>query len=391
MTLVRDSQAAKAIHALVIGVGEYPWLVGGGKSPLFPQHSGMGQLTSAPMSARAFCNWLMKDCVNPELADKTIDLLLSDAESSTFTDSAGVTHEIERATMENVKQAVLRWCKRGGADSLLIFYFCGHGLGKGKQTVLLTENFGSQPDTLSLTFAIDFDQLYLGLDQAKPRRQCFFIDACRVGTPFALNTLNYYGDPIYPPQAKVAKQPRSAPVFYSSVPGATAYGRKGEPSFFTAAMLAAFRGAGADDVSGSWRVDTDILQRGILSHLKRTVARTVAQSQLSLADGIADPFTLHQLGARPVVPVEVTCKPDIHNAAASLSVLDTAAGGTGGAGAPGPTTPLLYPPPAEGPWNLDLPFGEHLFEVKLPTPAASPPGVTQLIRPPSRRVEVQVI
>jgi hypothetical protein len=378
MTLVRDDPGLPAAHALVIGIGEYPWLAGG-TQPLFASHGGMGQLTSAPASARRFCRWFLDECALPGVGNKTLDLLLSDPAGTDFVDAGGNAHAVDRATMANIRAAVLRWSGRADPGSVLFFFYCGHGLGKGKQTVLLAEDFGSLAGSLSLTLAVDFDQLYLGLDQSAARRQCYFVDACRVGTPFALNTLAYFGDPIVPPQARVAPQPRSAPVFYSAVPGAAAYGRAGQPSFFTDALLHAFAGAGADDVSGNWRVDTDSLHRGIFPHLRRAVARTAAQGQLSLVDGLANPFTLHELPARPLVPVEVTCAPAVHNATATLSVTD-------------PTTPppVLYPGPQQGWWDLELPFGDYRFDVTMPAPAASPPTVTRLVRPPYQRLEVPV-
>jgi hypothetical protein len=379
MTLVVNSPNPKAIHAVVIGVGEYPWLIGGNQ-PTFAKAAGMGQLTSAPASAREFARWFLADLSHPELSDRTLDLLLSDAQGDTFTDAGGVAHQIERATMANVKKAVLAWAARGNADpdSILLFYFCGHGLGKGKQTVLLMEDFGSLNDTQSLQLAVDFDQMYWGADQCAARRQCFFVDACRVGTPFALNTLNYFGDPILIPSANALDPPRSAPVFYAAVPGTSAYGRSGQASFYTQSLLKSFAGSGADDTTGVWRVATDGINSGILPHLRRAVSNTAAQGQLSQADALTLPFVLHELSMPPVVPVEVTCAPSTYNATAQLSV--------SGAGAP-----LMLPSVAEGTWGLELTLGTYQFAVTLPPPAAAPPPEEREIRPPFRRFEVPVL
>jgi hypothetical protein len=330
------------------------------------------------VSARAFATWFRKDFSHPDIADRTLDLLLSDAGGDTF-DAGNGPVPVERATKANVEQAIHRWVARGDEDedSLLVFFFCGHGLGKGKQTVLLLEDFGSLPGTQSLTRAIDFDGFVLGMDQCAARRQCFFIDACRVGTPFALNTLDYFGDPVMIPGARVINRTRSAPVFYSAVPGTAAYGRAGQPSFFTAALLNAFKGAGADDATGSWRVETEVLHRGIRVHLQRAVAGTGAGNQLTLTDGMADSFTLHQLMGDPIVPVEVTCVPGSHNATAQLSV-------SGGAG------PLQVPAVPSGSWQLDLALGTYSFEVVLPPPAPAPEPVERRIAPHFRFVEVEV-
>ncbi|HUF50128.1 MAG TPA: caspase family protein [Longimicrobiales bacterium] len=377
MTLICDTTNARSAHALVIGIGAYPWLIGGDQ-PTFAQHGGMDQLTSAPASARAFASWFLTEFSHPELTDRTLDLLLADAAADTFDGGNGPV-QVERATMANVRQAVHRWVARGDADedSLLLFFFCGHGLGKGKQTVLLMEDFGSLPGPQSLTVAMDFDGFLMGMDQCAARRQCYFVDACRVGTPFALNTLNYFGDPVMVPAAKISNRVRSAPVFYSAVPGTAAYGRKEQPSFFTASLLNAFKGAGADDNTGTWRVETDILHRGIRVHLKRAVGNTAASGQLSLTDGLADSFALHELKVDPVVPVEVTCNPDMYNSTAQLSV-------SGGA------APLQLPAVPTGSWQLDLALGTYRFEVALPAPAGAVAPIDRPVRPPQQRIEVHV-
>jgi len=334
----------------------------------------MGQLSSAPLSAREFARWFLEDYDNPAYPRASLDLLLSDASGNQFENQT-----IGRALFKEIETAVLDWYQRGegSPDNLLILFYCGHGLGKGKQTILLAEDFGSLPDTLSLKRAIDFDQFHLGMDQCAARQQCFFVDACRVGTPFALNTLTYFGDPLIPPGAKVAPTPRSAPVFYSAVPGSTAYGRPGKTSFFTEALLNAFRGAGADDATGKWIVSTAALHHGIHVHLQRSVARTAAKGQLSLADGISAPFDLHRLSGDPVVPVEVTCSPDSHNSRGALRV-----SGNGS---------LLTPAaPAQGPWDLDLSYGRYRFELGLPAPAGPLNPVDREVRPPYRRVEFLV-
>jgi hypothetical protein len=377
MTLIKASTIDRAAHALVIGVGEYPWLLGG-TQPTFASHGGMDQLTSAPASARAFASWFLDELSHPQLAERSLELLLSDANDDTFDGGAGAV-QVERATMANVKAAIHRWVARGDADqdSLLVFYFCGHGLGKGKQTVLLMEDFGSLPGTNSLSLAIDFDAFLLGMDQCAARQQCYLIDACRVGTPFALNTLSYFGDPVMIPAAKVSNRARSAPVFYSAVPGAAAYGRTSRPSFFTAALLDAFKGAGADDPTGTWHVETDGLHRGIRVHLRRAVAGTSAGAQLALADGLADSFLLHELKNDPIVPVEVTCNPDVHNTMASLNV----------SGGPAPLNIASVP---SGSWQLDLALGTYRFEVAVPPPAVPPTPVDRRVRPPWQRIEVPV-
>src|SRR5947199_9944041 len=79
MTLLLDKSSKPGTHAVVIGIGRYPWLVGGKAKPRFAQNDGMAQLTSPPASARAFATWLLETYENPEAPLVSLDLLLSDA------------------------------------------------------------------------------------------------------------------------------------------------------------------------------------------------------------------------------------------------------------------------------------------------------------------------
>lgn len=84
MSLLLDKTKKPGTHAIVVGIGRYPWLEGGGK-PTFNKSEGMEQLTSPPASAREFANWLLDTYDNPEAPLASVDLLLSDAKSQQFT------------------------------------------------------------------------------------------------------------------------------------------------------------------------------------------------------------------------------------------------------------------------------------------------------------------
>ena len=66
-----------AVHGLVIGIGDYPHLLGG-SGPLTPSHDGMQQLSSPPVSARAVADWLIADFRHPERVVGSVALLLSE-------------------------------------------------------------------------------------------------------------------------------------------------------------------------------------------------------------------------------------------------------------------------------------------------------------------------
>src|SRR5687767_132933 len=118
MTYWKLGAGATGAHALVIGVGDYPALVGGA-SPLYPQHGGMGQLTSAPVSAIAFADWLTAgpptgyDSSQAPLL--SLELLISAATPQVYQPWQGGLHHqkaVDRADFVNIQRAIQDWFAR---------------------------------------------------------------------------------------------------------------------------------------------------------------------------------------------------------------------------------------------------------------------------------------
>lgn len=72
-----------ATHAIVIGVGAYPHLIGGA-GPLTNRNEGMAQLSSPPLSARALAEWLIESLHDPSKPLATVALLLSESDPRPF-------------------------------------------------------------------------------------------------------------------------------------------------------------------------------------------------------------------------------------------------------------------------------------------------------------------
>src|SRR5450830_1169609 len=224
MTQLVQQPRARGTHALVIGVGDYPWLQGGSQQPVFPRNEGMGQLSSPPLSARAFAEWLMSPdgFRNTDRPLASLDLLISDPTTTQFTPPGGTSMQIQRANFVEIQAAVLNWFARGDhTDDQLIFYFCGHGISTGLMTTLLPEDYGrlQLPPQASLSLAIDFDSLYQGMDSCRARRQLFFIDACRVASGALIKSQGNRGVAIVPGQAQLTTPARDAPIYYATMPG----------------------------------------------------------------------------------------------------------------------------------------------------------------------------
>jgi hypothetical protein len=378
MTLLLDKSSKPGTHAIVIGIGRYPWLVGGKGKPRFAENDGMTQLTSPPASARAFATWLLETYDNPAVPLASVDLLLSDAKSDKFKGPKG-TVAIESAVFVNVSAGIKNWAKRSTKEGdLLVFFFSGHGISAALQTTLLCEDYGSD-DLSPLSFAIDFTKLHIGLDRRPARRQCFFVDACRVATSNILETFNYYGQPIIDPSGQQNAKPRQAPVFHSTLAGQLAYGRKNKPSYFTEAVLRGLQGPASDnnDDGLTWWVQTDALLRALPQLLQRVVKDPSDILQQAPGSDISN-FALHRLKQRPTaIPVDVSCTPGDRTEKAVLSW--TSGGKSKKRNVPSPK-----------PWQLDLDEGRYTFRAKVTSPKAEGEVADEAIRPPYRNIRVKI-
>lgn len=147
--LVHETEArGPCTDALVIGVGTYPHLIGGGERTT-PDHEGMQQLSSPPVSARRIAQWLVERHYYPPKPLRTVSLLVSERAEASFTNQQTLQrHPVALATADNVVAAIKRWKARGDErpENRLLFYFCGHGIARGPEMALLLRDFGADAD-----------------------------------------------------------------------------------------------------------------------------------------------------------------------------------------------------------------------------------------------------
>lgn len=320
-------------HAIVIGVGDYPFLKGG-TGPTHPRAEGMGQLTTSTASARAIVKWLCDaehGYYNPERPLGSVRVLLSepsprtlkDAKGEDMRDPTGAPFLAPRADLQNVVDAVGAWYQSLDQDEreLGVFFFAGHGVMAGQDQALLPSDFGSQRFS-PYAGSISFNQMYAGAAQAKSREQCYFIDACRTNSRglAAADT----GHPIIEstPEGVAAQQrPRAAPVFNATLVGESAYGPSGQPSFFATALLEALKGAGADNLDDEtvWRCETHLLNRAMGFLIAQLCERyNVEARQIAEAYAMSSLY-LHTLRADPVIPIAVRFDPAQFTARTEIS------------------------------------------------------------------------
>src|SRR5262249_28955060 len=98
-------------------------------------------------------------------------------------------------------------------------------------------------------------------------------------------------------------------LYYATGATSRAFGRGGQPSRFTQALLRAFRGAGSDEYNGAWRVDTSALTRGIKALLDLENRLPNMPQQTARFGGNTSGILLHELTGPPEIPVLIGCDP----------------------------------------------------------------------------------
>lgn len=375
--LIHESAAPNAAaHALVIGVGHYPHLLGGG-AQLYGEHSGMRQLSSPPLSALAFARWLTSSFNDPQRPLASVSLLAGAKEAVEFEHPVtGVKTELLRPTFANVEQAIRDWKARGDTnpEHLMLFYFCGHGIANEPDLALIMEDFGSDPDS-ALDYALDFRRFRLGMERCKARQQVFFIDACRAADANIIDASGYSGRPVFTPTTRRDRDlpVRQAPAFYATFAGEKAQAQTDKVSLFTEALLAALGGGGADDTNGEWWVDTSQLQKSMQFMMRRAHATGYPIAQINPVDDMSE-FRIHKLAGEPTVPVCIGCRPIEDNAIATLAW--QCAGKSEERG------------PDAGDWDTSLPLGEYEFRAQR-NGADAPKIIKRNVRPPYRLVHME--
>jgi hypothetical protein len=370
----QTNSACPATHAIVIGVGDYPYLLGGSKT-LSPHNDGMGQLSSPPISARAFAEWLINSYWNSGKPLGSVALLLSEEPAGDFVNpKTGARVTPERASYANVASAIWDWAKRSAEnrDNLLIFYYCGHGVAQGSDISLLLSEYGNGGGP-PLEEALDFRKFRLSMSRNLPGQQLYFVDACRASSDTLIGAFNYAGRV---PVTNDGQVPAEAPVFYATLAGEDAFGKKDEISFFTNALLKGLDGMGSDNPEGEWLVTTTRLKEAIDYEMKRAFEAGAKRKQVPPTDELTT-FPIHHLKADPEVPVIVTCAPDSHNVSAEF-VCEYRG------------VERDRRPPLAGSWPLTLPAGQYEFRAELPCCLHEPKEKPVYVRPIYRKVVIEV-
>lgn len=313
-----------ATHVMVIGVGSYAHL-NGGSGPPAAENWNLKQLSSAPLSAQHFIQWLVKDYRNSEAPLASIEHLISSPHQ--VADAAGTLHASQEPTMANLYTAYKDWKRRAGShpDNIAIFYFCGHGLYNNNGTALLAADF-ADPDVDRIALnAVHVEGTVNGMLSCAARRQCFFIDSCRTVKTSWQEMMDSPGQPLGTAGVRNLSAAQQ-PIFYATGPTQVALAPAGKVSLFTKSLVEALQSLAAvnpdgDFINGKWVVDTSRIEEGVNTAIKMDLTnRPWLEGPECYFGGSGKHFNLHDLPARPAVPVIMGWDPSALNQRASFEI-----------------------------------------------------------------------
>lgn len=322
-------------HAIVIGVGEYAHLAGGGLFKNAPATflAGLGQLTCSVESAQAIVDWLVSKHSNNNAPLGSVELVLS---PGTYTPSGsaapklgvalGDSITIEPATLASCQAAFGRWYARCNShqDNIALFFFIGHGIENEAQFLLL-EDFGENQAN-AFEHSVNFAATYVHMGECLAKTQCFFVDACRE-RPFELMTITpkgtIPGSVLKGPMGGSLRE-RDAPIYRAAAEGKQAFGVANQPTFFTLQLLRCLNGLGASRKIGNlWNINTNSLRTAL--NATRQFLHEQGNTQVSLSFGGESNFLtdLHFVSQSEVrVLTKVSCQPEDALAHADLFLED---------------------------------------------------------------------
>ena len=254
-------------------------------------------------------------------------------------------------------------------ENLVLFFFCGHGVAGGLiNMTLLLSDYGALKN-MPMDGAVDFAALQRGMSQCKASFQCFFVDACRTVTAIATDTTAKGQKIIQDKNDRPWPSGWNYAIFYSTLAGEQAYGRKNKPSFYTEELLRGLNGTGSDNRGGDgkWRVSTGglsiALHWGLSLRGKKIQSPTFDKAQ----------FEFHELRNEPVVPVMVYCDSDSDTALAKFTCLQN--GNT-----------LFSREPEPDMWEEEIPHGNYDFHAETDTREGD--RKDQTVIPPYKNVRI---
>jgi hypothetical protein len=297
-----DPSVKRGVHALVVGISDYPFLAGG--THAVPKPMGMGQLVLSAATAAQIFAWLR---TSGRLAGRPVAscrLLLAPGQSA----PAGAPSEsefvegltdgwFESPDFGPISAAVVEWANEfyqaaahESAQNAAFFFFSGHGLQVLSQPSLLARDILDPGSVLGPKNAVAYRSILDSLPTYGLGDGLFLFDCCRNG-PEAAQKFNMVGRPVLEPLPSEATAPRSMKYLAATEGEGRAYQDPDSPrraTLFGQAVLEALEGVEPgyrpyDLESTPWR----LMFEGLESYARGRVTELLIQRQANKTQKVA--------------------------------------------------------------------------------------------------------
>jgi Caspase domain len=306
------------MHVILIGVSDYSFL----SEPDQPAGEGMKALQKLESSALSV--WRVAEQLRAIDKEKrflrplkTIRLLMAPSKIENAAEPKLAKAKREKPTFEGIKMALKAWRDdvAQGREEQAVFLFSGHGIRRLVQdTILLASDFLEDED-MELEKAFTIANIVNGMMPTANfmeigREQVYLIDACRdkldhLDIMENTNTSSIFGLRLN----NDLVDDRAAPIIFATVPGGSAAGSSGEPTFFTQSLLWALEnGTGEQqEIDG---VDGEIWPVSIDSLFDAMVRKRIVPDGALIKSGMAKNFNAGFRRDAPTCPMAIKLKPE---------------------------------------------------------------------------------
>ena len=364
LTFDRQTENRPGLHALVVGVSEYPNLPGHGELST-DRSFGMHPLTASARSAFKLFQFLKDNADSFSVPLATCQLLVSPTVSEREREpqlAALITEEkAVSVELDAFLEAASAWRDRVASNSknAAMFYFSGHGIRRtADDAVLLLNNFGQQHGG-ALKNTVDVASIVNGMSPTSTRpsmakTQLYFVDACRNSPRQIKNFNQMQTTDVFDPEL-ADDDNRNKPIYWATVDGQKAYAVKFDQTVFSKALIKSFENAAdLDEDEGCWSVTVQRLSAGLGYYLQKILKSKRGKQSVRLG-GESFEAPVRILASSPKTDVVLELKPAEFSKHAVVSV-SPAVGGKPQQ-LPSPVTPH--------PFEFEVDAGTHKVGVDL--------------------------
>jgi hypothetical protein len=308
------------VHALIIGVSDYPHLEGGSGSQA-ALTGGMPQLEVSAVTAARVFQWLRNRGAAGGAPLASCRLLLGPRSSEQNDVDVLSSGWYANTTFRSIRDATERWgdalAAGAGSDepNVALFFFSGHGVEHLASPALLAQDVLDPNSERGPYNAVAFNSLWQSVKTFGVDRAFFFVDACR-NAPDVARLLNIVGQSVLEPKSYGGRAPEAVAWLQATRVGDFAYQVKGaDATIFGQALLETLEGMPPDSVPYDrsvtpWKLVFGQLESQVKQNV-RTLLRKQSATILQPVQPGGDPYNSDALVAqKPSGPVVSGIQPE---------------------------------------------------------------------------------